>query len=295
MPEDHIQSYEELHRKYILELKNGDGIYCLPKDKILANFKEWIKHQAGNDAYVLLDIPHGKYIEWYGISEKFGYTNEQFTAGAITNLAEPKLIYPEHIVHKKRYSDILIKLLSSDIKFNVRTDSYSVEFKIKHEKGHFLPVRRTSIIFQIASEKELLTRLDRYEILSKHHADYVYPEIKMGEQGKSDELNEMFYKKNLEYLGLKRLFASKNEIFSPKHVQIFYKKLQSSNLTNKQIGFELGLSEEKVERIFFEISRKLRDNYQQDTETMQGVQVIKALARTYGLFPIPKRLIGSTD
>jgi hypothetical protein len=113
MSTDRIKTYQELHEKYMHELEKTDGEYHLPNSKNLLDFDAWVESQSGgNKAYVLLDVLNGgQYTEWHLIKELFGYDNHQFTGAAVNNLAELMLVHPDHIEHKRRYSDIIMGLV----------------------------------------------------------------------------------------------------------------------------------------------------------------------------------------
>ena len=286
LPKKNLKSYRERYQEKMMKpVLNGEARYLEPDDGIVLPFKEFVYQQLGaNKCYTLSDLKTGEYQEWYRIKDVFGYSNEEFTACAVNNdsFSLDHFIWKEHVDHKIRYSEILFEILASDIKFIKRKDYYSVTFKLKHKEGYYVSVKRRSFIFRAAVSEGILTRLDEWELMGRQEISYVYPEFFMHNTVQMAELNKILYFRNLELLELQ---------MNERMLQVLHLKLKG--YTDLQIGRIYNLSGKKIERYFGEVSIILRNRFGNDK--LKGIQQIRTLAKTWGLYPVPGSLLPDND
>lgn len=186
-----------------------------------------------------------------GLKNVLGYENEEFTfqnlvkKGSLSALDDLYIVHPDDLEHTIRYGHLAYQLLfsaesrESIYAFAPMRDCYCVSFRAKKKNKDWIWLDRTCYLYRVDEKGIPYSHLDFWTIsrVSKGsnfvEYDFFY------KSSKNENLNELFYELNCQYLGIKFSLAEREIL-----------KLYEEGLTQKQIAAILSkkLQEDNVYR-----------------------------------------------
>ena len=281
--------FELLHGKRVKLIDLGNADFIFPKNFEMKSFEELVLQQIGcNKCFTLYDLHSGCFVKFHLVKEVFGYDNKEFTIQAVNNFGEIKLVHPDDIDHKKRYDNIVYKIIASEKDFGIRMDSYYLNLRMFHKNGDILSVKRSSYIFE-ANDHIPLTQFDVWEIANRYKATHVFPELIVSNKELKDKITEEFYRANLTELKLK---------LSNVALKVLHYKVKGES--NKLIAEKVCIKPQSVANCHYRNFQKLQIEFTSDIDKIvianssnEDFNVYREICKRYGLYPVPDSILST--
>lgn len=299
------KKYEKLHKERIEIINSGKADFTTPNSFQMKSFEEIVEMQLGcNKCFTLFDLQLQRFVKWHLVKEIFGYSNEEFTIGAVNNMGETHIIHDEDIEHKLRYDDIIYQLIGSEKKFGIRMDSYCLNLRMRHKDKSILPVRRRSFIFEAEKHKPL-SQLDEWELNNRYKVNHVFPELIISNHKIKERITEEFYLNNLKSV-IER-YQAKHEIdnkalrvrFNKDALRVLHYKIKGES--NESIAKKINIGKQAVANAHSRNFKRLRKLFSLEIEAIdsvnaekvkrENINVFREICRKYGFYPVPDTIL----
>lgn len=214
--------------------------------------------------FFVIDIPSFSIEYMYGVEKWLGYNEKIFSLKQ----------YWDKVVHAGFKKSLLLisypiyeLLCVGNFPLNFLTLRFSGKLALRHYKGHYLLVKKTSTIFQFDTKNRLIKYIDEFTIIGEFNEKNVlensftsrfYNAANKTEEEMKDEL-------------LKGMTAYFNrlKIFSATELQIARKIAYSPGITKTEIAKDFSLSPSTIQTFCNRFLEKARTFFNQDFPTTE--------------------------
>lgn len=253
----------------MLDKKNGTDFDALKKH-VVSLFPQYPLHLAvpdkdqqyeigllketlgGQRFFFVVDLPQFAMTQVHGLQRWLGYPEKQFSLKEYWSLVHPAKQKPLMAVALQLYDTLCTGRYA--LKFLVQR--YSSLVALKHYKGHYLLVKKTSSVFQYDAANRLTAYLNEFTIIGEYEGQPLYPVFFRADGEAEQRGNEVMQAVMERFLGMK--------VFSRREFQTARELAYAPGITQAEIARRLSVAPYTVGTNCKRFLNKSRDFFHRD-------------------------------
>jgi len=255
-------------RNIVLPLFNEDHNAIVPvvshslQQRELELLKETTKDER---FFFVVDMLNFEITECHGINKWLGYSEEDFSLKFyVDKLLHPGIKKALLIIAQQMYG----LLCSGIFELHFIVQRFTGVVALKHQKGHYLLIKKASAVFQYDTHSRMLSYIDEFTIIGEldeqRLQELVFGARHVNVTGVSmDAQQQKIMEQTMaHFMGMK--------IFSPTEIQVARKIAYNNGITRKELAAEFDVSIHTITTFYKRFMEKTRNFFQKDFSTMEN-------------------------